>query len=63
LYVYLPPGYDPAAAYPSVYVIQGLTGQLDMWLGRPTFELNMIERVDELFAGDCPPAVVVFVDA
>ena len=33
LWVYLPPGYDDDAdrRYPAVYVIQGLTGQIDMW--------------------------------
>ena len=33
LWVYLPPGYDdePERRYPSIYVIQGLTGQVDMW--------------------------------
>jgi hypothetical protein len=32
LWVYVPPGYDdePSRRYASVYVIQGLTGQLDM---------------------------------
>jgi len=64
LYVYLPPGYEDGDRLPSIYVIQGLTGQLDMWLNRAAFEPNMAERVDELFAsGDCPPALVVFVDA
>ena len=64
LYVYRPPGVDDTGTYPSVYVIQGMTGQVDMWLGRNAFEPNMIERVDELFASDgVPPAIVVFVDA
>ena len=63
LYVYRPPGSGPAEL-PSVYVIQGYTGQLDMWLGRSAFEPTSIERLDALFAGgDCPPAIVVFVDA
>jgi hypothetical protein len=35
-----------------------------MWLARSAFEPTVIERVDALFAGgDCPPAIVVFVDA
>ncbi|HEU4488517.1 MAG TPA: alpha/beta hydrolase-fold protein [Actinomycetota bacterium] len=63
LYVYLPPGIGDGP-HVSVYVIQGMTGQLDMWLNRSAFEPNMIERLDELFAStDCPPAVVVMVDA
>jgi S-formylglutathione hydrolase FrmB len=65
LWVYLPPGYDdqPDRRYPSVYVIQGLTGQLDMWRNRSPFRPNFPELVDELFAsGGAPPALVVFVD-
>ena len=65
LYVYLPPGYgESTRRYPVIYVIQGFTGQLDMWLGRSAFEPNMVERVDELFAGvGTRRAIVVFVDA
>jgi S-formylglutathione hydrolase FrmB len=66
LYVYRPPGVelDHPKPLPAVYVIQGYTGQLDMWLARQAFEPTMIERVDALFsAGDTPPALVVFVDA
>jgi S-formylglutathione hydrolase FrmB len=66
LYVYRPPGVelDHPRGLPSVYVIQGYTGQVDMWLNRVTFEPSMIERVDALFAGGgCPDAIVVFVDA
>ena len=48
----------------SVYVIQGYSGQVDMWMARSAFEPTVIERVDAMFAaGECPPAVVVFVDA
>jgi S-formylglutathione hydrolase FrmB len=66
LYVYRAPGVQVGSAQrvPSVYVIQGYSGQVDMWLGRSAFEPTVIERLDALFAGgDCPPAVVVFVDA
>jgi hypothetical protein len=63
LYVYRPPG-SGHGELPSVYVIQGYTGQLDMWLSRTAFEPTVIERVDAIFAsGECPPAIVVFVDA
>ncbi len=50
LWVYVPPGYDEddERRYPSVYVIQGMTGQLDMWRHR--------------FPFPPPPAVVVYVD-
>ena len=63
--MYRPPGVelDHPRALPVVYLIQGYTGQLDMWLNRTAFELDMLERVDALFAsGDCPDALVVFVD-
>ena len=64
LYVYVSPGVDDSGEYVSVYVIQGFTGQLDMWLNRSPFEPTMIERLDDVFgSGECPPAVVVFVDA
>jgi S-formylglutathione hydrolase FrmB len=65
LWVYLPPGYDADAErrYPSVYMIQGLTGQIDMWRNRAPFRRNFPELADELFAGNgAPPCVVVWVD-
>ncbi len=65
LWVYTPPGYDdePDRHYPSVYVIQGMTGQLDMWRNRHAFRPTFPEMVDELFAtGGAPPVIVVFVD-
>jgi hypothetical protein len=65
LWVYTPPGYDeePDRRYPSVYVIQGLTGQLDMWRNREWFRPNYPELVDELFgSGEAPPVLVAFVD-
>ncbi len=66
LYVYRPPGVSAGdtGELPSVYVIQGYTGQVDMWLGRSAFEPTFVERLDELFADQaCQPAVVVLVDA
>ena len=65
LYVYVPPAYDSSSdGMPAIYVIQGMTGQLDMWFNRSAFEPNMFERADALFApGEVPPALVVFVDA
>jgi S-formylglutathione hydrolase FrmB len=65
LWVYLPPGVgdDPARRYPSIYLIQGFTGQVDMWWNRPALRPTVPELVDELFAGGTvAPAVVVFVD-
>ena len=64
LYVYLPPGLDEGGEYCTVYVIQGFTGQLDLWLNRTAFEPNMVERLDALFADEeVPRALIVFVDA
>jgi hypothetical protein len=65
LWVYLPPGYDDSEQrYPSIYVIQGYTGQVAMWANRTAFRPTFPETADALFAtGDVPPAVLVFVDA
>ncbi|MFZ0089220.1 MAG: alpha/beta hydrolase-fold protein [Solirubrobacteraceae bacterium] len=66
LYVYRAPGLsrESAQRVPAVYVIQGYSGQVDMWLGRSAFEPTMVERLDAMFVGgDCPSAVVVLVDA
>ena len=63
LWVYEPPGAEEARL-PAVYLIQGFTGQVDMWRNRPAFRPTVLELVDRLFAVDgCPPARVVFVDA
>jgi Putative esterase len=65
LWVYTPPGYedDHERRLPSVYAIQGLTGQLDMWRNRAPFRKTFPELADELFAsGDAPPVIVVWVD-
>jgi hypothetical protein len=66
LYVYRPPGVelDHPKGLPTVYVIQGFSGQLDMWLGRTAFEPTVVERIDAMFAARaCPDAIIVFVDA
>jgi hypothetical protein len=65
VWVYLPPDYDSQSArrFPSIYVIQGMSGQLDMWRNRAAFRKNFPELVDELFGrGGAPPCIVVFVD-
>lgn len=66
LLVYLPPGYEKNEdrRYPTVYVIQGYTGQVGMWLNRVPFRPTYPEMIDALFTrGEAPPALVVFVDA
>ena len=66
LWVYLPPEYEAQRErrFPSIYLIQGLTGQLDMWRNRSAFRRNVPELVDELFStGEAPACIVVWVDA
>jgi S-formylglutathione hydrolase FrmB len=65
LWVYVPPGYEGSSQrYPTVYVIQGFTGQVTMWRNRSAYRQPFPEAADALFAsGEVPPAVVVFVDA
>ncbi len=65
LWVYVPPKYDEETQrrYPTIYMIQGLTGQLDMWRNRSPFRKNFPEMVDEVFAKrEAPPCIVVWVD-
>jgi len=68
LYVYRPPAYeaDKERRFPAIYLIQGLTGQVDMWRNRSAFRPNVIELVDALFSrkdNPVPPCLVVMVDA
>jgi S-formylglutathione hydrolase FrmB len=66
LYVYTPPGYNAESdrPYPSIYLIQGMTGQVDMWDNRSFNAPTVLESVDAWFAADgAPPAIVVYVDA
>lgn len=65
LWVYVPPGYDDdVRRYPTVYVIQGYTGQITMWRNRTAYRRPFPETADELFAaGEAPPTIVVYVDA
>lgn len=55
LWVWHPGGDGP---YPSVYVIQGFTGQLDMWRNRAAFRPSYLELLEQAAL----PCVVVFVD-
>jgi hypothetical protein len=71
LLVYTPPGYDdsPDKRYPSVYVIQGYTGNMSMWRNRAPFRQPYPETADAVFArgseapDGAPPAIVIYVDA
>jgi Putative esterase len=65
LWVYLPPGYgaESQRRYPSIYVIQGLTGQVDMWRNRMAFRRTFPELADVQFAaGAAPPSILIYVD-
>jgi hypothetical protein len=60
LWVWTPPGYDAVNdRYPSVYVIQGMTGELEMWWNRISMRPTYPELVDKL----APECIVVLVDA
>jgi hypothetical protein len=66
VYVYLPPGYDADQdrRYPSIYVIQGYTGRVQMWWNEQPFRTPFPIAADKVFAtGQAPPAIVVYVDA
>jgi pimeloyl-ACP methyl ester carboxylesterase len=56
LWVYTPPGYRGG---PAIYVLQGFTGQLDMWRNRTAFRPTFLELLDDAEID----ARVVFVDA
>jgi pimeloyl-ACP methyl ester carboxylesterase len=56
LWVYTPPSY---MAGPTVYFLQGFTGQLDMWRNRAPFRPTFLELLDEADVD----ARVVLVDA
>lgn len=60
--------YTPAGAgerrLPSVYFLQGFAGRLEEWLAGADSGPNTIEQLDGMMAaGECPPAILVFVDA
>lgn len=65
LWVYTPPGYgdEPDRRYPSVYVIQGYSGSLPLWVNRTPFRATYPEAADGLFAAGAPACIVVWVDA
>jgi S-formylglutathione hydrolase FrmB len=66
VWVWTPAGYDeePDRRYPTIYRIQGFTGQVDMWGNRPAFAPTPVEAADLAFAdGSAPPPILVYVDA
>ena len=66
LWVMVPPGYesDEAGRYPAIFMVQGYTGQLDMWRNRHPWRRNFPELAHEgMVSGDIPPCIVVWIDA
>jgi hypothetical protein len=61
VWVWTPPGYDRDGDrdYPSIYVLQGYTGELEMWRNRLAYRPTFPELLDR----EAPHCVVVFVDA
>lgn len=63
LWVHRPAGYeDSSDPLPTVYVIQGYTGRVEMWANRMPFKATYLETADQVLA-DGPPVLVVYVDA
>jgi hypothetical protein len=64
LLVYSPPEFDnDGPPLPVVYLLQGFTGQVDMWHNRTAYRPNVIELIDELFSDpSVPPCRVAMVD-
>ncbi|HET7702144.1 MAG TPA: alpha/beta hydrolase-fold protein, partial [Candidatus Limnocylindrales bacterium] len=55
---------DPKRRFPTLYLIQGLTGMVEAWRNTKPFQPNVPELIDALFADPAtPPAIVAYVDA
>jgi len=61
VWIWTPPRYEPQGdrRYVSIYVLQGYSGQLEMWRNRLPFRPTFPELLDR----DAPECIVVFVDA
>ncbi len=65
LWVYLPPAYraEPKRRLPTIYLLQGFSGQIDQWRTRRPLRPTAVELFDELFSQPgVPPCLLVFVD-
>lgn len=63
LWVLTPPHVATDQATPTVYIIQGFTGHIDMWRYRSSLRESALERFDAALAEpDHPPVRLVFVD-
>ncbi len=66
LWILLPPQYgaEPERRFPVIYVLQGFSGQVDMWAARSPFQVTGVESFDAFLAEpDLPPCLLVLVDA
>lgn len=62
--VYLPPDYDPAKRYPSVYLLAAFAARGLKLLNDDLWEENIQERLDRLIgSGEIQPMIVVLPDA
>ena len=62
--VYLPPDYDPAKSYPSVYLLAAFAARGLKLLNDDLWEENIQERLDRLISGgEVRPMIVVMPDA
>src|SRR5262249_44341295 len=62
LWVYLPPGYDPARRYPALPPVVGFPGPGAMLFNRDPRGEDLARRLDRLIAGGCPPMIVAAPD-
>jgi enterochelin esterase family protein len=63
LHVYLPPGHDPARAYPALLAVVGFTGTGAMLFNVDPLGEDLRRRLDRLIlSGRCPPVIVAAPD-
>jgi S-formylglutathione hydrolase FrmB len=63
LFVYLPPGYDPARRYPALLALTGFTGTGATLFNADPLGESLNRRLDRLIlAGACPPVVIAAPD-
>ena len=63
LWVYLPPGYDTAAArYPVLWCLTGFTGTGAMAVAGNRWAPGLADRLDRLIGEGCPPVIVALPD-
>ncbi len=63
LWVYLPPGFDPARRYPALLAVVGFTGTGASLFNRDPLGEDLRRRLDRLIgSGACPPVLVVAPD-